>query len=69
MIKRIGINDKIEEGDIIEICNHSEPLYLYSNGRLFEITPCEYNILNTTDKSERGWVLSTERMNIRRNRR
>ena len=59
-INRVGKG--FSDGDIIEFNEQSEPLYLYSQSRLFEITPQEYNIMVTTEKSQRGWELSCFRM-------
>lgn len=43
MVKRVG--NGIIDGDIIEFNQKSEPLYLYANGKLYEISPREYNEL------------------------
>lgn len=61
-IKRVGKG--FSDGDIIEFNEVSEPLYLYSNGKLFEITPQEYSIMISTEKSMRGYELSNFRIKI-----
>lgn len=63
MIKRIG-NGKVEEGDFVEIAGYSEPLYLFHDGKLIEITPREFNYLNSKylDKRKRGFELTMFRI-------
>lgn len=67
MIKRIGKNKRIEEGDFIEITGYREPLYLFHDGKLNEITPQEFNylILKCFDKRKRGFELTMFRIKNR----
>jgi hypothetical protein len=55
MIKRVG-KDLID-GDIVELNQNSEPLFLYHNGRLNEITNQEYNHITKVPHKDRDWNL------------
>lgn len=46
-IKRIGLEQKLVEGDFVEVAGLSEPLYLFTHGELVKITPQEYNYLHS----------------------
>lgn len=41
-IKRIKID--CNEGDIVEVNNHSLPLFIFHDDQLKEITPAEFNL-------------------------
>ncbi|MFZ2992470.1 MAG: hypothetical protein WA061_02030 [Microgenomates group bacterium] len=57
----IRIDGQFGEGDILELKNYPEPLYIFHNGKLFEITPEEYNICVVKEPKERFFEIWKKR--------